>query len=388
MVSITANYTLGLVDLPPDDRDEISRIIEDQGAPQAAPWLVLYTDSCNLMIVDRNSAHRAARDQIIVRVYDHGETADDELALTRPLKAHKVLAVLARAGEDISKRRRQNPPQANTQRRQLTVRANEAAAPLRGGIGRMKRPLVLDSSAALRAFADHDYPGAENVEFGDLTDLSDNAAFSIAESWADVAIALYSVMQTGVSTIARIEVPDRGIVEIDFKRRLYFCEGSLNDFPLVPHILRLTMEEIDDHVPAANRLTKGRSLDQFLWFVGKHAFGKATAPWICREDSYRLRRWPNFTELQHNMQEMRLTAALGNRYLSLDALAATTDMSPGDITRVINAYSLMGLLQTSATTFGGLPPEVSETKLKADAETQEAAKPFGLFGKLIAKLGF
>lgn len=358
----SASYTLGLVDLPANDREQIGQIVEHVAARTVFPWLVLYTDSCNLLIVDGQTDFEAANDQIVVRIYDSNQNAAEGLALHRPLDARALITLLHEAEGELSKRSRSNCGSLG-----LSVKTIAPDRPAHSAASEAPAP----SAGLAGVTAQRGQAGPSAIQ------SDDHGAYALAESWADVAIAMYSIMQSGAPTVATIDVPDRGTVSIDFRYRIFSCEGSLSNFPLVPHTIRLRTEIVGKDAPAAVELP-GQQLDKFLWFVGHNAFGNAQAPWLCPDDRFRLQRWPNFTELSHSMEHMRLTAAMGNRFLGIEELCTIGDAPREVVVRMLNAYSLMGLVLNSP----AAPP------LEAPAPTAASEdRPKGLFGKLISKLG-
>lgn len=196
--------------------------------------------------------------------------------------------------------------------------------------------------------------------------------------WAEVAMSIYSIMQNSASVIAEVEIAHIGALTVDFRYRAFTSDVAVEDIPSLPVHATIRTTPAQPGTPPAFILP-GQSLDKLLWFIGINAFHGA-APWLRNEDRYRLQRWPNFTEMAYEMDHMRMTALMGNAYFNAEELAAASSVPIDTAVRMLNAYSLMGLLQ------------VSEGQAKAaPAVVQPAALPSnssgGIFSKLRKKLG-
>jgi hypothetical protein len=81
--------------------------------------------------------------------------------------------------------------------------------------------------------------------------------------------------------------------------------------------------------------------------------------------------------MSHTLEHMRMTAQLGNAYLNGKELSVMSGMALDEAQGLLNAYSLMGLLQVATETVVPVPvapPPVETTRT-------------GLFGRLRQKLG-
>lgn len=130
---------------------------------------------------------------------------------------------------------------------------------------------------------------------------------------------------------------------IDFARREFLSRASMADFPVDPPFVRVETEVaagVDD-----SEWPTGRSVDRLLWAIGHSAFGGQLAPWLVPSVRYGLTGWPNFTEIEHTMFDLRMTAQLSNYPLTVTQLIEVSKTSPEAVHRVVNAFSLLGVLE-------------------------------------------
>jgi hypothetical protein len=133
--------------------------------------------------------------------------------------------------------------------------------------------------------------------------------------------------------------------------------------------------ETEPVLPGAAPLfeSNGRDLDGLLWMIGRAAFPGRPASWLRAGERYRLSRWPNITAFGITAEEVRMTALLGSGSYSATDLALDGGVSAADAQRLINAFSLMGILYSVA----GEPEPVRPPAARG-----------GLFRRLRDRLGF
>ncbi len=169
---------------------------------------------------------------------------------------------------------------------------------------------------------------------------------TLGDAWAEVAMVLYSIMQNSQPVIAEMSVAGTDTIQIDFRFRAFSTDVPIENLPCAPIRAAIRTVTAQPEWPPAFALP-GQSLDKLLWFVGINAFSGAPAPWIKPEERYRLQRWPNFTEMSYRPEHMRMTALIGNAFLSPEEIALQARVPVETAVRMINAYSLMGLLQAT-----------------------------------------
>jgi hypothetical protein len=162
--------------------------------------------------------------------------------------------------------------------------------------------------------------------------------------WDDTALALHSIRLMNAPMLVMLEPEGYPPVYIDLPRRVFHWRIAMEDFPVEPLSVRIETESVDADAPNRFR-SAGRSIDKLLWSIGQTAFRGSPAPWLRPGERYRLTSWPNFTELNHTFDHMRMTAHIGNAPLSASELAAVATSDAAAVQRMINAYSLLGILK-------------------------------------------
>jgi hypothetical protein len=119
----------------------------------------------------------------------------------------------------------------------------------------------------------------------------------------------------------------------------------------------------------------GQNLDGLLWLIGINSFNGGRASWLAPDGRYKLSRWPNLTQHAHTMRQMHMMAILGNAYLSAVELADMAGVDESEAQRLINALSLMRILEHSIEVPAAVVAEPETTKRES------------LFTRLRAKLG-
>lgn len=202
---------------------------------------------------------------------------------------------------------------------------------------------------------------------------ADISSIPYTVGWTRAAIAVHSMLQIPVPMFLRLEADEHPPLVIDFRHHAFDWAVALTDFPA--HPLEVLVETEPTTAEAAPLFDlPGRNLDGLLWQIGQHSFAGMPASWLRPGDRYKLTRWPNLTEHAHTLSQMRMTAMLGNVYLSADELAVAAAVELGEAQSLLNAFSLMGILQTSL-------------EVPAVAPVVEAVPQRGLFDRLRERLG-
>jgi hypothetical protein len=195
--------------------------------------------------------------------------------------------------------------------------------------------------------------------------------------WAGAATAIHAIQQMAMPMTLRLHVAGSGILTIDFQLHAFDWATPLEDFPLAPaSVLVETRPALPDAPPPFE--LPGRGLDSLLWLIGYHAFGDEPAPWLSDEHRYRLRRWPSLSEISVSLDVVRMTAMLGNAFATAAELAAAAHTPPAVARRLVNGFSVIGILRRSA----GAPP-LGTFPLDAGA----ASPAHGLFSRLRERWG-
>ena len=163
-----------------------------------------------------------------------------------------------------------------------------------------------------------------------------------AIGWARIAMVLRPLQGQASATVV-IELVAAGQIVIDWGRRVYWWTQQPAAFPTDPTVMRIRMARGDGADVPFMQEQPGR-LDVLLWYVGLSAFPTSPAWWLGEGERYRLSAWPNFTELQHNPEDVRMTAMMASVPMSVAELAAMAAVEPVVATRLVNTLTLMGLL--------------------------------------------
>lgn len=205
----------------------------------------------------------------------------------------------------------------------------------------------------------------------DVGNLPSNAG------WAATAIAIHSIRQMPTPMILRLELADFAQpIVVDFIHHAFDWDQPMSRFPLAPKGVRVETQPTFPGAPPVFALP-GRHLDPLLWLIGYHAYDAARAPWLKADSRYRLTRWPNLSELQLSMDQVRMTAMLGNAFASADELAMAAGTLPAEAQRLVNAFSLLGILRESQEAIAPI----------ANTTTEAVTASRGLFSRLREKLG-
>ena len=164
--------------------------------------------------------------------------------------------------------------------------------------------------------------------------------------WAGAATAIHAIQQMTMPMTLRLDVSGHGVIALDFPFHAYAWDHSLADFPLAPESV-LVETRPGNHERLSIALP-GKQLDPLLWLIGYTAFGDEPAPWLREGDRYRLRRWPALADVPVTLDQVRMTAMLGNAFATADELAAAAHTPPADARRLVNAFSVAGILRRTS----------------------------------------
>jgi hypothetical protein len=417
------NFTVGFVDVSPYYQAKIITLVESLAEDEGFPWMPLSTDGCDLLIASTEALVSPQSHQIVARILDEGETAFG-LTLRVPITRVSLIELLNEAEQSLLER-------ARGAGKGLQVKRLQSLDGSREGSSQPKKQYATLTSAvrpdAAQAFANTNMPsdgamqmgqsevhgntpspsawrqrlnsGGEPQGAGQMPPVNPPQDFAPASpqmpgadghmamgaagapgqsAWTEVALTLYSLMQNNAQAIAEISIAGTETVNIDFRFRAYQSTAEIEWLPSEPMFTSIRTVQAEPNWPPAFALP-AKPLDAFLWFVGFNAFSGGPAPWLKPEERYRLQRWPNFTEINHTMEDMRMTALLGNTYMNAFELATAAGAKIDAANRLLNAYSLIGLLQVSV--------EKNEAAAPVPAKPAEDKAKSSLFSRLFKKLG-
>lgn len=196
-----------------------------------------------------------------------------------------------------------------------------------------------------------------------------------ARGWARLAMVLQGLHRTAHAIIV-VDMADGGNLAIDWGRKDYWWNGAPEVFPADPTIASIRMMRGDGaQLPFLRE--SPLPLEPLLWNVGIAAFPTSQAWWFSDDSRYRAIRWPNYTVLDHDPDQVRMTALLGNAALTPGELALAAHVEPAAAQRLLNALGLLGLVREFPA--GEATPAASPV----DVPTERG----GLFARLRARLG-
>lgn len=90
---------------------------------------------------------------------------------------------------------------------------------------------------------------------------------------------------------------------------------------------------------------QAQPLDLLCWHVGKlMAIQSGLAPWLNRDQSYRLISWPDFGTIGAERTGFKLAASMAQRSFTIAQVSAATEIPEDQVTSFLNSASLCGLL--------------------------------------------
>ncbi|MBN9139956.1 MAG: DUF2510 domain-containing protein [Micrococcales bacterium] len=167
------------------------------------------------------------------------------------------------------------------------------------------------------------------------------------QGWSGAALTITSMRAAGVPTILDVEVAGHPSLVIDLRHNAFSWQLGLDRFPAEPSSVSVSVRIADASTPAPFELP-GASLDGLLWKMGFAAFSDELAPWLQPGQAYRLTRWPQLTGFEPETDPLRQAAMLSNGAFTIEQLANFTGRSVEPTRTLINALSLMGVLEVIA----------------------------------------
>ncbi|MCS0499088.1 DUF2510 domain-containing protein [Protaetiibacter mangrovi] len=164
-----------------------------------------------------------------------------------------------------------------------------------------------------------------------------------ARGWGGAALTIHSMRAAGVPTVLDVEIAGHPPLEIDLRDGTYTWELGLDRFPAEPASVAVAVRIVDATAPV--RTGARPSVDGLLWKIGFAAFTDGPAPWVRSGDAYRMRRWPDLSGMTPETDPLRQAAMLSNGTFTVEQLAGFTGRSIEPTRALINALSLMGVLE-------------------------------------------
>jgi hypothetical protein len=190
----------------------------------------------------------------------------------------------------------------------------------------------------------------------------------VASEWAQVAEAIKIASSNKQPTVLAITSSSFPMLIIDVFERSYWWKAEITDFPPNPASISIRSHIRDAVIMPTGA---GQDLSALLWMIGLSGYAHSPAPWLTDGARYRLRRWPNITNLPHDADQLRMTSILSHAPLSAKELAAIAETEPRSAHGLVAALSLMNILRVL--------PGASDDEIGAPTPTPA---PRGFFARL------
>lgn len=188
------------------------------------------------------------------------------------------------------------------------------------------------------------------------------------------AMAIHAVRNLSAPVLLHLDIVGTGTISIDPRFNAYDGAIGTESFPAHPGTVLVQTQPMPLDAPPQFELP-GRDLDGLLWMIGAHAFGDRPASWLAPNARYRLTRWPNLSALPIGIDEVRMLATLAHAHASPAELAASAGCELSTAQRLVNALSVIGILDASSE---------APTPQRVPVRTNQR----GLFRRLRERLGF
>lgn len=199
--------------------------------------------------------------------------------------------------------------------------------------------------------------------------------FPVIVGWTQACMAVRSVLSLQTPVHLRMYIDGHEPLLIDFRHHAFSWSTPLQQFPV--NALHTGLETVPTSPDAPPFFPlPGQNLDGLLWEMGINSFDGKPAAWMAPDNRYHLTRWPNLTHHTHDLSQVQMIAVLGNGYASAAELSAFAGVPLEKAQRLINALSLMRILNRS-----------EAAPAPAIAPPTAAEKRQSLFARLRKKIG-
>jgi hypothetical protein len=334
-------YTIGFLDVDSYHQVLVRSMVSRAATSLSAAWDIADTPKADLVILGPRTSPKNAPGRINVRLCDQGEISNNPQDLPAPLRLSALLELLKRAETNfINTVGFERAPQIQPAPHAQAQAHGQAQAPAPAPV--MQQPAVRTG----------------------MLILSESIQKSLASQKPGI-----------IKVLCR----DREAMWIDLRRRAFSAPFALNEMPEDADAIRL--EIIAASADTASPVpTPGTSLDRLLWHIGLRAGAGRPAPWINPGKRYKLKYWPNFSELPHSITHMNLVARFGSEALSSQEASLRCGVDIATVTNTMNALTLMGLLNENS--------GVEIRRLQTVTQPEQVSRVGGLIGRFKSKFGW
>ncbi len=329
------SYTIGFLDVDSYHQVLVRSMVSRAAATLSASWDIADTPKADLVIHGPRAAAKNAAGRMNVRLCDQGEISNNPKDLPAPLRLSALLDLLKRAEADFIN----------------TVAVSRA-------------PQI--QPAPQHAVPQHAAPPAvyEAAARTGMLILSETILKSLASQKPGI-----------IKVLCR----DREPMWIDLRRRAFAAPFALNEMPEDADAIRLEIIAVSADT-ASPVPTPGTSIDRLLWHLGLRAGAGRPAPWINSAKRYKLKYWPNFSELPHSITHMNLVARFGSEALTAQEASLRCSVDVATVINTMNALTLMGLLNENS--------GVEIRRLQTVTQPEQVSRVGSLIGRFKSKFGW
>jgi hypothetical protein len=327
------SYTIGFLDVDSYHQVLVRSMVSRAATSLSASWDISDTPKADLVIHGPRTTGKNAAGRMVVRLCDQGEISNNPQDLPAPLRLSALLDLLKRAEANFV-----NTVAVAVGKAPQIQAAPQAAPP----------PPVFHETAARTG----------------MLILSETILKSLASQKPGI-----------IKVLCR----DREAMWIDLRRRAFAAPFALNEMPEDADAIRLEIIAVSADT-ASPVPTPGTSLDRLLWHIGLRAGAGRPAPWINPAKRYKLKYWPNFSELPHSITHMNLVARFGSEALSPQEASLRCGVDVATVTNTMNALTLMGLLNENS--------GVEIRRLQTVTQPEQVSRVGGLIGRFKSKFGW
>lgn len=233
-----------------------------------------------------------------------------------------------------------------------------------------------------------DQPFAPLAKAGVQREAASTAATSVAgvvtQDWLGLAQVMLTARSNATPGLLKLTIDGAAPLWADLKTGVYYAPYSLSQIAGPTNVI--SFERMDDHPDRGSVfLTPLKKIEPLLWLAGLRATPGRPAPWVKPDVRFRLKYWPNLAELPHTVTQMSIIARLSHSAMTVAEAAAASKADPAQVQNVVNALTLVGLVQEDATARQTQAPSTVSKPTPAAAQSPAVSS---LLGRWRRKLGF
>jgi hypothetical protein len=239
---------------------------------------------------------------------------------------------------------------------------------------------VLSGQPTISAFA----PVKPTAQNGLANAPATPTAAAITQDWQGLAQLLLSARSTATPGLLKLTIDGAAPLWADLKTGVYYAPYSLSQIAGPTNVI--SFERMDDYADRGSVfLTPLKKIEPLLWLAGLRATPGRPAPWVKQDVRFRLKYWPNLAELPHTVTQMSIIARLSHSAMTVAEAATASKADPAQVQNVVNALTLVGLVQEDATARQTQAPSLL---VKTPSTNAQPPAVSSLLGRWRRKLGF